>query len=255
MEIADAFPVFCLGSGANILVSDQGVRGIVLDMTSLTSCSIAESQLYAGAGLAISEAARFAADKGFAGLEFIYSMPGSVGGSVWMNARCYGTSVSDVLAFADIVDRAGALRRIIPNRDDFAYKVSPFQSQKWIIVAAGFNLHRDDHSRIRRRMNEHEQDRKRKGHFAAPSAGSVFKNNRYFGEPTGKIIDSLGLRGMRNGGAMVSEFHANIIVNAGGATAQDILRLMEFVERRVKDTLGFNLEREVLLVGEWNAGY
>jgi UDP-N-acetylmuramate dehydrogenase len=251
MRLSEEIPVFILGAGANILVSDFGVRGIVLDMRNLSFHRFEGTTLVAGAGLDMSEAAKLAAQRDLAGLEFIYAMPGSVGGSVWMNARCYGRSVSDALTYADIVDRTGALSRIIASPDDFAYKDSPFQRHRWAIVEAGFLLRPGNSIELRRTMADHEQDRTRKGHFLLPSAGSVFKNNREFGEPSGKIIDSLGLRGTRRGGAMISEGHANIIVNTGTATAGEILQLIELAEGTVKDRLGFVLEREIRLVGDW----
>ena len=101
-------------------------------------------------------------------------------------------------------------------------------------------------------MHEHAQDREQKGHFRYPSAGSVFKNNRSFGMPTGALIDKAGLKGICSGGAMIAPFHGNIIVNTGSATASDILALIELAEEKVKKTFGFKLEREVLLVGAWN---
>jgi UDP-N-acetylmuramate dehydrogenase len=104
---------------------------------------------------------------------------------------------------------------------------------------------------VYKRMQEHERDRNSKGHFDLPSAGSVFKNNRSFGQPTGKLIDNLGLRGYTIGGAKISEAHANIIVNTGTATAREILALIRYVEKQVKQEYGFELERELLLVGEW----
>ena len=252
MRLSDEIPVVVLGAGANILVSDRGIRGIVLDMRALNSHRFDGTTLVAGAGLNMSDAALMASERDLAGLEFIYSMPGSVGGSAWMNARCYGRSVADALEYADVVDRTGTLSRIIPSPNDFAYKISPFQKRTWAIVEAGFRLQPGDGEEIRKAMADHEQDRTRKGHFLLPSAGSVFKNNRAFGQPSGKILDSLGFRGTCSGGAMVSEGHANIIVNTGTATAADILRLIVRAEKSVEDRLGFILEREIRLVGDWS---
>ena len=254
MRLSRHIPVFILGAGANILVSDRGIRGIVLDMGNLSSNRFNDTTLTAGAGLGMSEAARLALGRGLAGLEFIYAMPGSVGGSVWMNARCYERSVSDVLAYVEIVDQTGTSRRITPSPKEFAYKISPFQRQHWAIVAAGFTLHPGNPVEIERTMLEHDEDRRRKGHFSSPSAGSVFKNNREFGAPSGKIIDTLGLRGTSIGGAKISELHANIITNTGKATACEILQLIEMVEKVVEESMGFCLEREVRLAGDWSTG-
>jgi UDP-N-acetylmuramate dehydrogenase len=184
-------------------------------------------------------------------MEFAYSLPGSVGGAVWMNARCYEREVSDVLEFVDYVDPDFGQRRLAMRRDEWDYKVSPFQGMRGVILRAGFRLAPGNPRQVEDRMQEHRQDREKKGHFLFPCAGSVFKNNRAFGAPTGVIVDSLGMKGRRIGGAQVAPFHGNIIVNTGGATARDVLALIELVEDEVRRRLGFHLEREVLLVGEW----
>jgi UDP-N-acetylmuramate dehydrogenase len=251
MKLGDEYPVFILGAGANILVADAGIRGIVLDMAGLDCCSFSGDTVTACAGAAISDVSRFAAEQGLSGLEFIYSMPGSVGGSVWMNARCYGRSVSEVIGEITIIDEQGVLKHITPSKSDFAYKISPFQHESWAIVRADFNLQKGNKGEIRKAMDENHRDRDGKGHFSAPSVGSIFKNDRRFGMPTGKLADSLSLRGISVGGAQVSQEHANIIVNGGNASAGDILTLITLVETRVRDAYGFELEREVRLVGDW----
>ena len=266
-------PLFTLGGGANILVSDAGIRGLVIDMRNFEELAVAAdggtpmgrgnpaegtndgdgderaaggnpALVRAGAGLPISDVAAWCADRGLEGLDFLYAMPGSVGGSLWMNARCYGESIVDVLREAEYVDEEGSRGVYQVDPKDFDYKKSPFQSRKWVILSALFALRPGDPEEIWNRMRSHQQDRTGKGHFIAPSAGSVFKNNRAFGSPTGKIIDELGLRGHQIGGARISDQHANIIVNAGGATAGDIRRLVEFVQSEVRTRTGFELERE-----------
>ena len=249
--LAGSVPLFILGAGANILVSDEGIRGIVLDMSGLDGYRIDGTLIVAGAGFDISELSRRASEEQLSGMEFIYGMPGSVGGSVWMNARCYGRSVSDILEYADVIDETGRTRRVRPPQSAFGYKVSPFQRERWVIVAAGFRLMEGEHTEITKMMTANKDDRERKGHFAAPSAGSVFKNSRAFGEPSGKIIDSLGLRGKRIGDAAVSDAHANIIINRGAAKAADILALIRLIEKTVAEKFGFKLEREIRLVGDW----
>jgi UDP-N-acetylmuramate dehydrogenase len=246
-------PVFVLGGGSNILVSDRGVRGVVLDMRGFADTQTEGTVFTAGAGLAISEAAARAASQGLGGLHFLYSMPGSVGGAVWMNARCYGSSIADVLSTVRLVDEAGEFEVYHPHEGDFAYKDSPFQHRQTVIIDATFELTPADPGALEAEMQTYYADREGKGHFSAPSAGSVFKNNRAFGSPTGAIIDTLGMRGEQIGGARISDRHANIIINTGSAQATDILRLIELVERRVSDELGLQLEREVLLVGDWEA--
>jgi len=247
----ESVPCFVLGGGTNILVSDKGVRGVVIDLTLLTGLQAEGTLITALGGTPVSALSEFALSKSLAGMEFAYSLPGSVGGAVWMNARCYEREVSDVLEFVDYLDADIGQRRLAMRRDEWDYKVSPFQGMRGVILQAGFRLAPGNPRQIEDRMQEHRQDRERKGHFLFPCAGSVFKNNRAFGAPTGVIVDSLGLKGSRIGGAQVAPFHGNIIVNTGGATARDVRALIELVEDEVRRCLGFHLEREVLLVGEW----
>ncbi len=253
-----SIPCFVLGGGANILVADAGIRGVVIDMSRFNSITAAPLEngatvLSVGAGLPVSRAAAWAADHKLGGLEFIYSMPGSVAGAVWMNARCYNADISGILSHVDLISRTGNPSRYHPKPDDFAYKRSPFQDADSIMTGVGFSLRSADPRSLWMEMKDHESDRTAKGHFAAPCAGSVFKNNRVFGQPSGAIIDSLGLRGFSIGGAKVSDLHANIIINADNASAADVRAVSDHLAREVKNRLGFELEREILLVGEWEA--
>jgi UDP-N-acetylmuramate dehydrogenase len=209
------------------------------------------SRVTVQAGSPVSELSEFALARGLTGLEFAYALPGTVGGAVWMNARCYDHEISEVLAEAVHLDDAGALCRRPLRPEEWAYKLSPFQKLRGAILEAVFELAPGDREESRRAMDEHKADRVKKGHFLFPCAGSIFKNNRAFGAPTGRIVDSLGLKGVRIGGAQVAAFHGNIIVNTGQATAADVRALIERVEDEVARKLGFSLEREVILVGEW----
>jgi UDP-N-acetylmuramate dehydrogenase len=254
-------PVFILGAGANILVSDRGIRGVVLDTAwwegvgrrrrgpsapegtySVTVC----------AGTSVDSLVNSLADRGLSGLEFLAGMPGSVGGAVWMNARCYEKSVSDVLLETEIIDEEFQRQWVPFRREDFGYKKSPFQDRHVLILSARFALSAGEIPEIRKELREHRRDRESKGHYRYPSAGSAFKNNRAFGSPTGKIIDELGLRGLSVGGAQVAPWHGNIVINTGRAGAAEIRSLMEEVARRVKEARGFDLEPEVLFAGDWD---
>jgi UDP-N-acetylmuramate dehydrogenase len=248
-------PTFILGAGANILVSDQGIRAAVIDLGALQGCSLSRGErgtaLEALAGTAMSDVSSLALQRGLSGLEFIYSMPGSVGGSVWMNARCYGRSISEALLGVQYAEPTGAITAVGVEQEQFGYKRSPFQDSSCLILSASFALEPGDTAVMRQQMEAIKEDRQRKGHFRYPCAGSIFKNNREFGDPTGKLIDALGLRGRCIGGACVSERHGNIIVNTGSATAQDVLQLIRLLESEVQGAYGFRLEREILLVGQW----
>ncbi len=253
MEAASGagIPVFILGKGANILVSDRGIRGLVLDLRFFNEISVEGTVLNAGAGCDVSDVCTAALRHGLTGFEFINAMPGSVGGAIYMNARCYDVSVSDVLEYVLFIDEHLDIKKERISKAAFSYKRSPFQGTSKIILGGGFRLEQGDVEKIKSAMETFRADREKKGHFLAPSAGSVFKNNRAFGVPTGKLIDSLGLKGLCQGGAQIAPFHGNIIINRGHAKAQDILELIRIIETRVKSELGFDLEREIILVGDW----
>ncbi|MDR0315968.1 MAG: UDP-N-acetylmuramate dehydrogenase [Treponema sp.] len=254
-------PVFILGGGANIVVADRGIRGIVLD-TGAWAGEMGNKPVMGmsfRSGTALDDAAEIAAAQGLSGLEFVAGMPGSIGGAVWMNARCYEREIADVLLETEIIEfgtgpctAAGSRQQRIPvNRAEFGYKRSPFQGQNALILSAVFCLVSGDEHTIRGEMEAHRRDRESKGHFRFPSAGSAFKNNRDFGKPSGQIIDELGLKGLRIGGAQVAPFHGNIIINTGNAAASDIRSLADEVAAQVKAATGFTLEPEILFIGDW----
>jgi len=260
----EGIPVFILGGGANIVVSDKGIRGIVLDMgawegESIWSLCAAEGGLVLKSGTVIDDAADTAVASGLGGLEFLAGMPGTVGGAVWMNARCYGKEMADVLSWVEIIDFGGEeeprIKRIAigdsPVEAGFGYKKSPFQKMDCLILSAAFNLKKGDKEKSLIEMEKNRQDRQEKGHYLFPCAGSAFKNNRDFGKPTGQIIDELGLRGLQIGGAQIAPFHGNIVINTGGATAADIRALMDEAAAKVKAATGFILEPEILFVGDF----
>ncbi len=250
----EGLPVFILGGGANILVSDRGIRGLVIDMGDFAGIQVQDPWIIAGCGAPVSSIAETASEASLAGMEFIYRMPGSLGGALWMNARCYGRSIGDVPGWIEYFDpQLNECRLELPS-ESFGYKRSPFQKNGAILLRAGFRLTHDDAGNIRMRMKEVEEDRRTKGHFAYPSAGSVFKNNRSFGEPTGVILDRLGLKGTRRGGAQIAPFHANIIINTGGATAGDVAFLVSYARETACSQYGIELEPEIRFVGEWSEG-
>jgi UDP-N-acetylmuramate dehydrogenase len=252
-SLADNFPLFILGGGANLLVSDRGIRGIVIDMSMLNNVEISETGLLkCGAGITVDDAAEASYRAGFSGLDSFYGMPGTVGGGIWMNARCYGRSFSDILRSVTFLDDEYDVKTMIISSADFAYKISPFQKIKSVIIEASFKLEHENPVLIRRNMENNKSDREKKGHYAAPCAGSIFKNNRAFGQPSGTIIDSIGLRGTKIGGAAISEGHANIIINTGGASSIDILKLIKLTQSEVKKAYGFDLDPEIQLIGDFS---
>ncbi|WP_304224687.1 UDP-N-acetylmuramate dehydrogenase [Gracilinema caldarium] len=245
-------PVFILGGGANLVVSDRGIRGIVLDTGSWSGLQFDEQTVLVYGGTEVDAASEVCAQHERQGLAFLAGMPGSIGGAVWMNARCYNRSISDVLLETWILNETFQEEWIPFNAVDFDYKISPFQNRRVLILGARFKTAFQSRESLYEEMRGYRQDRESKGHYRLPSAGSAFKNNHAFGKPTGKLIDELGLRGLSIGGAKVADWHGNIIVNTGTATAQDIYLLTEELKKRVKQALGYELECEILFVGDWS---
>jgi UDP-N-acetylmuramate dehydrogenase len=249
----EGIPLFILGGGANIVVADAGIRGIVLDTGGWRGAAAEGDSLTLRAGTLVDDAVEAAAAAKLGGLEFLAGMPGAVGGAVWMNARCYEKSLSDVLVETEILDEQGGRLWIPARPEEFGYKKSPFQNRDVLILQARLALGPRPEGEIREEMAGRRRDREAKGHYRYPSAGSAFKNNRDFGRPTGQIIDELGLRGRTIGGAQVAPWHGNIIINTGNARASDIRALVEETAARVKAAAGFHLEPEILFVGDWEA--
>jgi UDP-N-acetylmuramate dehydrogenase len=261
---AEGLPLFVLGGGANILVGDRGLRGIVMDTAGLRSVRMAgegpDRLLAAGAGLSMDELCLEALTRGLGGLEDFAGMPGTVGGAVWMNARCYEVQMSQVLSWVGATDSQGQASRrpVAEGLPGWGYKASPYQpggaAEGELILEAAFGLRPladGEAARVAGVMRQRRGDREAKGHYRLPSAGSVFKNDRSLGAPTGVLLDRLGLRGRRVGDALVSPWHANIFVNAGAATAADMRELIELAQREARERLGAELQPEVLMVGDF----
>jgi len=268
----NAVPVSILGGGSNLLVSDRGIRGAVVSLGALSRVEPFSAdpaafpvRVRAGAGASMQKLTDWCALQGYSGLERFAGLPGSVGGAVFMNARCYEISVSDLFFTADILHFAGGrctLETTDCRPDEWGYKKSPFQvrpetdplllcENARIVLSAVFTVKRGDSRHIQAEMDRYIQDREEKGHFRFPSAGSMFKNNHAFGKPSGKIIDEAGLRGFRIGDAQVAPWHGNIVINAGKARAEDMRALVEEVRNRVYAKTGFQLEPEVIIAGDW----
>ncbi|MDC7126116.1 MAG: UDP-N-acetylmuramate dehydrogenase [Spirochaetales bacterium] len=244
--------IYITGGGANLLVSDKGLKGIVINTNLLDSISIQKDGLLkCGAGVTVDNAAEAALNVSISGLDSFFGMPGTIGGALWMNARCYDKSISDIIISANYLDQDLQIHSIPKSEMCFDYKKSVFQSQKWIILDAIFELEKDDKDLIRAKMIKNKEDRKSKGHYSAPCAGSIFKNNRAFGKPSGVIIDSLNLRGTKIGGAAVSDYHANIIINSGNAKSSEIKELITLIQDKVKKAYDFILEPEVQFIGDF----
>lgn len=253
-------PFFIIGAGSNLVVSDEGLDCIVvstLKISFIEEIEITDTMnredsvlLHCGAGSTMDAVAKWCADKGFSGLEAFAGLPGTAGGALFMNARCYGVSVSDVLVSAEYLDSGAGykLERYEFTEKEWDYKKSPFQDSSKVLVSADFLVKKGKSGDITAECEEHIKDREKKGHFKYPSAGSVFKNNRAFGKPSGQIIDEAGLRGVQIGGAQIAPWHGNFIINTGSATAADVRQLVDYVISVVKSKTGFTLESEIIFV-------
>ena len=199
---------------------------------------------------------KFCTENTISGLEQFAGLPGSVGGAVYMNARCFDKSISDVLFSVSTMEIDRTAKKITLNQELFdpsvwAYKKSPYQGGDRFITTATFLLTQKNASelpQIQAECKKYIAERVNKGHFKFPSAGSVFKNNRDFGKPSGQIIDEAGLRGTAIGGAKVADFHGNFIINTGDAKASEIKQLVQLVQAKVREKYGFYLETEIIFV-------
>lgn len=244
-------PWMVLGGGSNVLVSDRGVRGLVILTVRMTRLTVAGARIVAEAGASSHQVALAARDAGLSGVEFLTCLPGSIGGACVMNARAFGGEISQVLRRARVVTRGGQLRERQLRGDQFGYKRSPFQRSGGIVAEVTLQLSRGRRDRIAHRMADNEAHRRANHEMDFPSCGCVFKNDRRIGIPSGKLIDSCGLKGFTIGAAQVSPHHANFVINRGGATAADVRRVIEHVRDTVTRKTGHLLQLEVRVVGEW----
>lgn len=241
-------PYLLLGRGSNLLVREGGVDGVVLRVgRGCRELRVQGNRLLAGAGTPLAQLAWVAARHGLAGLEFAVGIPGSVGGAVAMNAGAHGGCVADVLEAAHLVGPGGEVNRVPAAELDLGYRTSRVLREKQAVVAAEFRLVPGEPGAIRRRMLANLEARNATQPLAWPSAGSVFRNPP--GAYAARLIEAAGLKGFTVGGAQVSEIHANFIVNRGGATAGDVLAVIEAVRARVREQHGVELELEIQVVG------
>ena len=292
LELAEycEFPLLIIGGGANILISDIGVRGVVLSLRYLNEVEwVRPDLLRADAGWDVSALCCYAARHNASGLHYFYGMPGNLGGAVYMNARCYGGEIAEIVRRVQCIpilqkDRKSRKKQETDREasdaseklgvqanfyhladlcwvdlqgDDWNYKYSHFQKDSGhklagaLIIAVELELREQSQMSLEGEMQSFLEDRIVKGHFRLPSGGSFFKNNHTFNAPTGQIIDGLGLKGRRFGKAQLAPWHGNIIVNTGNASAGEIWQLACIVREEVWQRTGFRLEAEVQRLGDW----
>jgi len=249
------FPLALMGSGSNTLFSDAAFPGIVISFEKMQHlCWLSDDELFCEAGVdntAISQEL-LAADKG--GGEWLYRLPGQIGATVKMNARCFGGEVSHITAGIQTISVDGQLQWRSPEEVFHGYKHTSLMEKPEIVVAVLLRFPQGGAAEeIRRRMEEHGGERARRHHFDFPSCGSTFKNNYTFGRPSGALFEELGFKGVREGGAMVSEHHANFIFNTGTASSEDVLRLAARMRAAALERTGVALELEVQCIGLFDA--
>ncbi len=241
-------PVLILGGGTNMLVADRGVRGVVLQ-NDWSETSVDGLTITASSGTPLASVAAVAARSGIGGLEWMATVPGTVGGAVHGNAGAFGAETKDHLVGATLMDLNGDTWTV-PNGDlGFAYRTSNLQKTPIVVVSARFRGTPGDRASAVKRIKEIANERIAKQPLAQPNTGSIFRNPQ--GDHAGRLIESAGLKGATQGGAMVSTKHANFIVNMGDASASDVKALMDRCQREVRERFSVELVPEVELIGEW----
>ncbi len=243
-------PYTVIGNGSNLLVSDAGIRGLVIEIgQGLAGYEVKGNVIYAEAGILLKKLASVAASESLSGLEEVSGVPGTLGGGVFMNAGAYGGELKDTVKKVTYVDCDGEIHTIDASECGFGYRKSIFSDGGKFIVSAELELVKGDKDEILSKMADYTKRRREKQPISYPSAGSTFKRPEgYF---AGTLIEQAGLKGYRCGGAMVSELHAGFVINCGNATAKDIINVIEHTKKTVLEKFGVVLEPEVRFLGDF----
>jgi UDP-N-acetylmuramate dehydrogenase len=241
-------PILILGKGTNLVVRDKGIRGWVISLTQgMKKVQLEGDVIEAEAGLSLQRLVQFSIQKNLTGLEPFFGIPGTVGGGLAMNAGAWGVELKDILLSITLMNEKGEVVERPRKKLKFSYRRLAIPPT-WIILKGRFQLKKGRKEEILEHVRSYSEIRKRTQPLDYPSAGSIFKNPAE--GPAGKWIEEAGLKGFRMGQAMVSDRHANFIINLGKATAQEVINLMEWVERKIYEEKAISLEREVRVVGE-----
>ena len=243
-------PYFILGNGSNLLVSDKGYEGVILQIgNKMNTIKVEGIHIRAQAGALLSQIAKCAYDKGLTGFEFASGIPGSIGGGVVMNAGAYGGEMKQVVESVLVMDIQGEILELSGESMEFGYRTSIIKNRPFIVLEVCLKLEQGNKERIASDMEELAQKRREKQPLEYASAGSTFKRPEgYF---AGKLIMDAGLRGYSIGGAQVSDKHCGFVVNTGRASATDVAEVISEVQERVKDKFGVSLETEVIFLGDF----
>ena len=251
---SQGIPYFITGNGSNLLVGDGGYRGVIFNICRTMDDLLFEERegritVTAGAGIMLARLAREVSERGYAGFEYATGIPGTLGGAVTMNAGAYGGEISDSILWAEIMDEDGRIFRL--NRDELglSYRHSVMMERNYIVLKAAFEFERGDGDSIMEKVRQLSLSRREKQPLEYPSAGSTFKRPEgYF---AGKLIQDCGLKGYRVGDAMVSEKHSGFVINAGHATAGEVLALIRYIQQTVEDRFHVKIEPEIRMLGEF----
>lgn len=243
-------PIFVLGNGSNLLVSDKGYKGVVLCVgNKMNKITVAGNRIIAKAGALMAQVARVAYEHGLTGLEFSSGIPGTVGGGVVMNAGAYGGEMSQVVTKVTVVNPEGEIMELDNETMEFGYRKSTIKNQPFIVTEVEFLLTEGDPVKIKETMDELSSKRREKQPLEFPSAGSTFKRPEgYF---AGELIMNCGLRGYAVGGAKVSDKHCGFLINYDNATASDVMTLIGYIQEQVSDKYHVHLDPEVVFLGEF----
>lgn len=248
LEMLKNEKITIIGNGSNLLVTDEGIRGIVLKYTANT-CEINDTIVKVDSGMTNARFANALLNKELTGYEFAAGIPGTIGGAIVMNAGAYGREMKDVVLETEFLDFETNEIRIFKNEElNFEYRKSIFENKKGIILSATFKFEHGNKNEIDEKMKEYAQKRRDTQPLDMPSAGSTFKRGNGF--ITAKLIDEAGLKGYSIGGAEVSTKHAGFIVNKGKATAKDIIDLIKYVQKEIYQKFGEKIEPEIKIIGE-----
>lgn len=238
-----------IGRGSNLLVSDQGIEGVVIRLgEGLDHLEVEKHKVRVGSGYPLIKLSTLLSRQGLAGLEFASGIPGSVGGAVYMNAGAHKSDISSVLSKALILFEDGTIAWLTNKELEFSYRASVLQTKRpGIVLEAEFQLQAGKREEIVRSMQNNKDYRRETQPWNHPCAGSIFRNPiPHF---AGDLVEKAGLRGYRIGGAQISEMHGNFIVNTGGASAQDVLSLIELIKHTIKDKFDVDMHTEVEIIG------
>jgi len=246
----DKIPYFIIGNGTNLLINDKGFRGAVikLDLPYFRNIKIKDNIVSVGAGVSLPVLLKFLNEEKFIGLEFLAGIPGSVGGALVMNAGVTinkkRISIGDVVSKIMVLDKNG--KKVLLNKKDAKFKYRGSNLDRYIVLGAQLKLLKDK-TKLNNRVKDYVSHRKDRVDYSKPNAGCVFKNPSLY-LSAGALIDRCGLKGKRIGGAMVSNKHANFILNFNRATAKDVIQLVKFIKNRVRNKFGINLKEEIRIV-------